>query len=181
MTETKYISFSELSVGMEVEGYKKGCATTFASKKIVSIENNKVIFNWGEPLENASDYVFSIELTNEELFQKYKDNIKEIREALSHDLGQVDGYHEMWNSWLYHNISNLANLASNLNENNLRIIGYAQLLTPKLSMFSDTVLDIGIVAEYENGDRIWCHASDEYRKRLLEMKDYEYSQLKQEN
>ena len=49
MTETKYISFSELSVGMEVEGYKKGCATTFASKKIVSIENNKVIFNWGEP------------------------------------------------------------------------------------------------------------------------------------
>ena len=28
---------------------------------------------------------------------------------------------------------------------------------------------------------IWCHASDEYRKRLLKMKDYEYSQLKQEH
>lgn len=181
MTETKYISFSELREDMEIEGYKKGSTTTFASQKIVSIKKNKVFFNWGEPLENASDYVFSIELTEEELFIKYKDNIKEIKEALAHDLGQVDGYHEMWNSWLYYNVHNLANLASNLKEHKLRIIGYATLLTPKLSMFSDTALDIGIVAEYENGDRIWCHASDEYRKRLLKMKDYEYSQLKQEH
>ena len=173
MTETKYISFSELKIGMEIKGYKKGCRTTFVSQEIVSIENNKVIFNWGEPLEDASDYVFSIKLTDEELFQKYKDNIKEIKEALAHNLGQVDGYHEMWNSWLYYNVDNLADLASNLNENKLRIIGYAILSTPKLSMFYGTALDIGIVAEYENGDRIWCHASDEYRKRLLSMKDYE--------
>ena len=68
MTETKYISFSELREDMEIKGYKKGSKTTFASQKIVSIKKNKVFFNWGEPLENASDYVFSIELTEEELF-----------------------------------------------------------------------------------------------------------------
>lgn len=162
--ETKYISLSELKVGMEITGYKKGSSTTFCTKKVVSIEDNKVFFNWGEALENTSDYMFAIELTKEELQEKYKNDIEEIREALNHDLGQVDGYHEMWNSWLF--ADNLAELASNLKEHKLRIVGYATLTTPKLTMF-DTTLDIGVVAEYEDGDRIWCHASDEQRKHLL--------------
>lgn len=170
MTDTKYISFSELSVGMEIKGYKKGCSTTYCTKEIISIDTNKISFNYGEPLESASDYIFSIELSDEELIQKYKDDIKEIKEALAHNLGQVDGYHEMWNSWLYGS-HRLSVLASTLNENKIRIIGYATLDVPKHSMLSDTLLDIGIVAEYENGDRIWCHASDEYRKHLLNMED----------
>ena len=128
--DTKYISFSELKIGMEIEGYKKGCSSTFCTQEIVSIENNKVSFNWGEPLENASDYIFSIKLSDEELAQKYKDDVKEIKEALAHKLGQVDGYHEMWNSWLFAN--NLVEMASNLKEHKLRIIGYATLTNPKL-------------------------------------------------
>ena len=48
--------------------------------KIVSIDDNKVAFNWGESLENASDYIFSIKLSDEELAQKYKDDVKEIKE-----------------------------------------------------------------------------------------------------
>lgn len=35
------------------------------------------------------------------------------------------------------------------------------------------VWEIGICAEYDNGDRIWCHATKEY---LLEMID-EYAHL----
>jgi len=165
MTETKYISFSELREDMEIKGYKKGSTTTFASQKIVSIKKNKVFFNWGESLTNASDYMFSVKLTDKELREKYKAVVQEIREALNHDLGQVDGYHEMWNSWLY--ASNLTEMASTLNEHKMRIIGYATLTVPKHAMFSDEVLDIGIVAEYEDGERIWCHASDKYRKSLL--------------
>ena len=167
MLETKYIPYSELMIGMEITGYKKGNTTSYCNCKIVSIDGVKVSFNWGESLKNASDYVFSVELTNEELIQKYSKNIKEIKEALAHNLGQVDGYHEMWNSWLY--AGSLAELASNLSENKLRIIGFATLVTPKHSMISDEVLDIGIVAEYQNGDRIWCHASDNYRKCLIGM------------
>ena len=162
--DTKYISFSELKIGMEIDGYKKGNTTSFCTQEVVAIKNNTVKLSWGIELENASDYVFSIKLSDEELAQKYKDDVKEIKEALSHKLGQVDGYHEMWNSWLFAN--NLAEMASNLKEHKLRIIGYATLTTPKLTMF-DTTLDIGVVAEYEDGDRIWCHASDEHRKYLL--------------
>lgn len=164
MTETKYISFSELKIGMEIQGYKKGCSQSFCCQEVKSIKNNSVTLSWGTTLENASDYMFSVELTNEELQEKYKDTIQEIKEALNHNLGQVDGYHEMWNSWLF--ARNLAEMASNLKEHKLRIIGYATLTTPKLTMFG-TTLDIGVVAEYEDGERIWCHTSDEQRKRLL--------------
>ena len=155
MTETKYISFSELKIGMEIKGYKKGNTTSFCTQDIVAIKNNTVKLSWGTSLENASDYMFEVELTKEELQEKYKNNIKEIREALNHNLGQVDGYHEMWNSWPY------------LKEHKLRIIGYATLTTPKLTMFG-TTLDIGVVAEYDNGERIWCHTSSEYIKSLLD-------------
>ena len=167
--DTKYILFSELKIGMEIDGYKKGSTTTLCTKKVVSIENNKVSFDWGEALENASDYIFSIELSDEELTQKYKDDVKEIKEALTHKLGQVDGYHEMWNSWLF--ADNLVAMASNLKEHKLRIIGYATLTVPKLTMFG-TTLDIGVVAEYEDGERIWCHTSDEHRKYLLNNCEY---------
>lgn len=162
--ETKYIPLLKLKVGMKIQGYKKGCSEAFCCQEVTSIKNNSVTLSWGETLENASDYVFSIELTDEELQEKYKDAIQEIKEALNHDLGQVDGYHEMWNSWIC--ARDLAEMASNLNEHKLRVIGYATLTTPKLTMFG-TTLDIGVVAEYEDGERIWCHTSSEHIKRLL--------------
>lgn len=163
--EIKYIPLSELRVGMAIQGYKKGCSEAFCCQEVKSIKNNSVTLSWGTTLENASDYMFSIELTDEELREKYKDAIQELKEVLNHDLGQVDGYHEMWNSWLC--ADNLAEMASSLNENKLRIIGYATLTTPKLTMF-DTTLDIGVVAEYDNGERIWCHTSSEHIKYLLD-------------
>jgi len=164
MNETKYISFSELKVGMEICSYKKGCSETFHRQEIKSIKNNSVTLSYGETLENASNYIFSVELTDKELEEKYKDVIQEIKEALNHNLGQVDGYHEMNNTWLY--AGNLAEMASSLNEHNLRIIGYATLSVPKQTMFG-TTLDIGVVAEYDDGERIWCHSSNEHRKFLL--------------
>lgn len=164
MTETKYIPFPELKVGMEIRSYKKGCTESFCHQEVKSIKKNSVTLSWGETLENASDYMFSVELTGEELEEKYKDTIQEIKEALNHDLGQVDGYHEMNNTWLY--AGGLAEIASSLNEHNLRIIGYATLSVPKHSMFG-SLLDIGVVAEYNDGERVWCHCSNKHRKLFL--------------
>ena len=73
--------------------------------------------------------------------------------------------HEMNNTWLY--AGDLTEIASSLNEHNLRIIGYATLSVPKHSMLGN-LLDIGVVAEYNDGERIWCHCSNEHRKFLLE-------------
>mgnify|MGYP003293739262 CR=1 FL=1 len=129
-SETKYIPLSELKVGMEIQGYKKGNTTSFCTQDVVAIKNNTVSLSWGTTLENASDYMFSIELTDEELREKYKDAIQELKEVLNHDLGQVDGYHEMWNAWLC--ADNLAEMASSLKEYKLRVIGYATLTTPSI-------------------------------------------------
>ena len=68
MTETKYIPFSELKVGMEIEGWKKGSSTCFSSKEIKNIKNNTISFNWGDPLKNASDYMFEVKLTEKFTF-----------------------------------------------------------------------------------------------------------------
>ena len=57
MTETKYIPFSELKVGMEIEGWKKGSSTCFSSKEIKNIKNNTISFNWGDPLKNLSSII----------------------------------------------------------------------------------------------------------------------------
>ena len=76
--ETKYISLSELKVGMEIKGYKNGNTSTYYSADVVSIKNNTVELSWGEPLKNASDYMFCIKLTNEEL----KENISDIENVI---------------------------------------------------------------------------------------------------
>lgn len=163
--EIKYIPFSELKVGMEIQSYKKGGSESFCCREVKVIKNNSVALSYGIILENASDYMFSVELTDEELQEKYKDAIQELKEALNHDLGQVDGYHEMWNSWLC--AGSLAEMASELNEHKLKIIGYATLTTPRTTMFG-TTLDIGVVAEYKDGERIWCHTSNKHIKYLLD-------------
>ena len=163
--ETKYIPLSQLKVGMEIQGYKKGSLESFCCQEVKAIKNNSVALSWGVTLENASDYMFSIELTKEELQEKYKDAIQGLKEALKHDLGQVDGYHEMWNSWLC--AGSLAEMASYLNEHKMSILGYATLTTPRITMFG-TTLDIGVVAEYKDGERIWCHTSSEHIKYLLD-------------
>lgn len=163
--ETKYIPISELKVGTEIHGYKNGRCTCVCLKDVDSIKNNTVFFKYGDPLENASDYMFSVKMTDEEKEEKYKAEIQEIKDALNHNLGQVDGTHEMWNTWLY--AGDLADMASELNKNDLRLVGYATLTSPKHSAFTGEVYDIGIVAELNNGERIWCHATEKYRKQLL--------------
>ena len=40
---------------------------------------------------NEVIFKFEVNMTEEELREKYKDAIREIKEALNHDLGQVDG------------------------------------------------------------------------------------------
>ena len=40
---------------------------------------------------------------------------------------------------------------------NLTIIGSCYDIPPKHAMFSGELLDVGICAEDEDGDRFWCH------------------------
>lgn len=167
--DRKKISFEDLKVGMEIKSYRKNrwclCSDLFINK----IEGTTISFNnkWNEPcriLEDADQYVYEVELTDEEIADKYHSDVEILKEALNNQLAAVDGCHEMYNGWLY--AGSLTEVASKLREEKMTVIGYATLIQPKTSWFGE-LLDIGVVAEYEDGDRIWCHASDKFRKQLL--------------
>lgn len=71
----------------------------------------------------------------------------------------------MSNGWLY--AGSITDIASEMSERKIRIIGYAPLMLPKVDFFGH-ILDIGIIAEhYDTEERFWCHASDEYRLAIL--------------
>lgn len=171
--DRKEITAQELAVGMKIESYKD--LTTgmrcFSTLIVARIDEKEVVFTnrFGKEsvvLKNPGNYIFERELTKNEHREKYADRTGEIVEALDNKLAQVEGYHEMWNTWLY--AGGLSDIASELEANDMRIIGYSPLTVPKTPMFGGDILDIGVVAEYtDSGERFWCHASDNYRKELL--------------
>ena len=59
---------------------------------------------------------------------------------------------------------------------NMRVIGHSPDIVPKHAMFSGDLLDVGVCAEYEDGERFWCHFRSQDIKEMLE----EYKDLIQE-
>lgn len=106
-----------------------------------------------------------IPLTKEELENKYNNEISELKVKLAHKMSNTDniGKHEMWNGWIS---SDLIEMAQACAKYNIKIIGYFQLSNPK-RLVGKTFLDIGIVAEDNNGSRFWCHASKRWFKKII--------------
>lgn len=81
----------------------------------------------------------------------YEIDTLELIKAMEHEMyDQGDARHEMWNHWTWD--PSPTNTAIRCKDEGLKIIGYFYLPNPSYD------LDIGVVAEYEDGDRIWCHA-----------------------
>lgn len=96
-----------------------------------------------------------INFTEEELHQRDFNMAKEIALAMKHKLyDEGDAVHEMWNGWITCNPYEMAKTAK---EEDLTVIGWFTL-----TAWKKRDLDIGIVAEYPNGDRIWCHAASRW-------------------
>lgn len=166
MRDTKDISFSELVIGQKLVGYNSPSQSCIFHCSVKHIKGNTVTLVSGgstEILQNADQYKFKVELNRSEFVEKYEADVEEIKAALQRKLGQLDGDHEMWNTWLY--AGDVYDIAAELKKNDMRIIGYATLSVPKRSI-TDTY-DIGVIAEYDNGERIWCHCSEKWRKFLV--------------
>jgi hypothetical protein len=96
---------------------------------------------------------------------------KKVALALEHELYDDGGTcHEMWNGWIG---CDPYEFAQNLDKYHLIILGYFKLKSLK----PGTLLDIGIVAEDEDGERFWCHYSSKWIK---DWKD-EYPELYKED
>ena len=49
----------------------------------------------------------------------------------------------------------------------MKVVGHSTDITPKIAMFSGDTLDVGVCAEYDDGERIWCHFRSEDIKKMV--------------
>ena len=123
----------------------------------------EVIDNWHNKTEFLdNDLRVDLNLTEDEYHDKYIEDAKAIVYAMNHELYDMgDAYHEMWNGWIE---TDPYDFAARAKEEKIMVVGWFKLSIQKM----DGDLDIGIVAEYEDGERFWCHASSRWFKRWEE-------------
>lgn len=169
--DTKFVTAKNLKVGQEIKGWKIGNRRAMSTRIVKEVTPFQVRVAWrvqdeGEWVDASA--MFEVELTDKEFYNKYRKDAEEIQVALKNKLlrDQI-GYHEMWNAWLSYNIYEMAQYCR---KENMKIVGYSEDIRPKHSWAGD-LLDIGICAETEDGERFWCHTSRdifEYLQRSIE-------------
>lgn len=168
--ENKLVTYKHLTVGQEIKGTEGGgCCSSF-SAIVKSINPAYVAVDmWGKGGNEEkidTSLMFSVEMTEKEFEDKYRDKAKEVIFGIQNKLhGDELGYHEMWNSWLY---GTPYEIASYCVKNNMKVIGHSTDITSKITMLSGDILDAGVCAEYEDGERIWCHYRSEDIKKMVE-------------
>lgn len=159
MRDTKFVTAKNLKVGQEIKGYKIENRRWMCDKVIKEVTPFQIRIAWKDVDEGEwidASAMFEIELTDKEIYEKYRKDAKEIYNALQNKLLYDEiGYHEMWNSWLAYDLYKLAQLCR---QEKIKIVGYSEDIIPKNS-WAGELLDIGVCAEYENGERFWCHCS----------------------
>ena len=108
-------------------------------------------------------------LSDAEMRQKYSEGAKAVAEAFNNIIYTDHGPHDWDNSWLMANT--IEELAAFFQERDYHIIGYFPLNEPAhTESYRRTVYDVGVVFEYEDGERFWTHGCKEYIDDML--KDY---------
>ena len=168
MAEEKLVIGKTLKIGQEVKGYELGNKSVFCTMYVKEITPFKVILTmWkkdGKETEVPIEAKFKVELTEEEVIEKYKNKTAENYKILHNKLNDYEiGYHEMWNGWLSYD---LFELTQNLACENLRLVGYCDSITPKHTFYGE-IEDIGICVEYDDGTKFWCHSSKKTLDKML--------------
>lgn len=168
--EDKLVTYKHLKVGQKINGTEGGGCHRFFSAIVKSINPAYVTVEmWrkgGDKEKIDASLMFSVEMSEKEFEDKYRDKAKEVIAGIQNKLyGDELGYHEMWNSWLY---GTPYEIASYCVKNNMMVVGYSTDIAPKHAMFSGDILDVGVCAEYEYGERFWCHYRSEDIKEMIE-------------
>lgn len=168
--ENKLVTYKHLKVGQEINGTKGGGLRSAFCAIVKSINPAYVTVEmWregGREEKIDASLMFEIEMTEEEFNAKYREKAKEVLRGIQNKLhGDELGYHELWNAWLY---GTPYEIAKECIANNMKVIGYSPDILPKHTMLSGDLLDIGVCAEYDDGERFWCHFRSDDIKKMLE-------------
>lgn len=160
MTEQKTVTWRNLQLGQEIQGYKEGNRSSGFRAYVKDTNSAFVTVEmWrkgsGEEKRISSDAMFCVEMTYEEFKAKYFNKAKEVMKNIQTKLHYDEiGPHDMWNAWLSYDPYEMAQYCV---QHNLTIVGHCTDIMPKISMFSGETLDVGVCVECEDGERFWCH------------------------
>lgn len=179
--ETKYVTYKNLHKGQKICGTRdENCTSSFTAFVKESNVAYVTVEKWnpgGDIEKIPSTAMFEVELTEAEYKAKYREKAKEVLKSLENKL-YVDeiGPHSMWNAWLD---NSPYDIAANCRKEKIRIIGVCTDIVPKTTFFG-TVLDIGVCAEHEDGERFWCHFDSDtiasMKKRYKELLDKDHKE-----
>ena len=159
MEENKKVTWRHLVKGQEIKGYElsnRYCGITgFVKDANAAYVTVEMWRQGGEEQRIDSEAWFFVPMTEEEIIQQYNTDAGKIVQSLQNQMYPDEiGYKEMWNAWLS---TNPWEMAQYCRKHKVTILGYCKDIIPKKAMFSGDILDVGICAVDEDGDRFWCH------------------------
>lgn len=176
-TEYKTMAWRHMKQGDIIDYFKDGNTTTWG-KYYVAEANVARITLWpampdGTYNHTAPRYCdpetfkLMVEMTDAELRDKYHSKAKEIVKRLQRTIPLGDiGYHEMWNGWIG---CDAYEFAQAVDDKEFEIIGVCYEIEPKIGVIDPSWLyDVGIVCEYKNGERFWCHYKSDYLSNIFD-------------
>lgn len=169
--ESKYVTYKALVKGQEIKGTKDGTLTSSFTAYVKDINPNFItVEKWrkgGDTEKISTHCLFYVEMTEKEFEDKYREEAKEIVKNIQNKLYKDQiGYHEMWNSWLY---GTPYEIAQTCRKEKIKIVGHCDDIVQKRNFISNELLDLGVCAEYEDGERFWCHYSNKMLEDMLEL------------
>lgn len=153
----KYISYEQLTKGMEVSGNKPN--HVYFHGRVKKVTTDSVILEpliYGMPFSVPIESTFTVDSTKDDYYEQGK----ALYHALLNKVPQYSiGEHEWDNSWI--NTSDIFEMAKSCAENHFTVIGICYDLPWTKELF-----ETGIVAETFDGERFWCHC---YTKGLNDL------------
>nr|WP_325303363.1 hypothetical protein [uncultured Oscillibacter sp.] len=125
-----------------------------------------LVFDTHEEKVPSEDTLFRVEMSDGEFRRTYQ---KEAEQLIANIQVKVPVYaigtHETWNTWLSHDPYEMA---AECKKNKIQVLGHCTDILPKRSLLDPAlILDVGICAEFGNGEKIWCHWSSGALKQML--------------
>ena len=151
---TKEVTYKHLTVGQEVKGVRgEGRYQGFTGYVDEINPAFVTVAMWridGRKEQYSTDYMFIVEMTNEEYRDRWNKKAGEVVKALQSRMNPNDiGGHSIYNVWIS---TNPWEMAEACEKRKLHLLGYCPDIPARHSASGD-LLDIGFCVETEDGNR----------------------------
>lgn len=159
MNKSKYVTYRNLKVGQEIGGTQEPRGFTSFRGYVKEITPSHVTVEmWrkgGHTERFSTEYLFEVQMDDDEFRKMHNEAAGELIQKVQNTLYYDEiGYHEMANGWLS---SDPWEMAADCKKRKYNVLGHCREISPKRSMFSGELLDVGVCVEEEDGNRFWCH------------------------